>query len=1027
MALESIGKQLISNEAKIRAIHIGFEYENISLILLWNATQCITRAMAYLGKIYKIPVLTITHGIGGYVTKLCNYNSIEDKVVVFGKGDEEFFIKHFEYPEKTLTVTGSPFLDNWDVASEEDIVKIKNKLEINLHQKIILFAPTWYHSSLADNSFPEERRDLRLLLSAVERIYTENNIFLLIKLHPGKEHHLPMYEQELKDVNFPYKLFTDKALLPFLQIADVVVASCSLGVLVESLLVKKCTILYDINCPTPSMINYKYLDYFNVENAPFYIATNSQELLEMLNGALHGDNDFSEEDINNFVRRFNGPCDGHATERIAELAMNMVKEKISEDKLIRKKFIDIKTFNLIINHIIFLVNNRKIDQAISKLIKVIEKYPDAPDLINFKAEIFYQIGNLEEAKHELLYLINRWPENFKALNKLGVIYRKDGDCVKALEYFIKALKINPDDRVTLLNIGDILLNLKKYEELRKLYLAYIERNPDDSEITICLENLNKRILNEHGSTIARNRHPICSPAEPVTIDIGKSGLPVYADKSWIKMSFIDRCIKWIKNNTIPGEGIVVTSRNRISYAEVTGYFIPTLLLIGEKELARQYGGWLTTIQRKNGSFGLGNDELSYAFDTGQVVRGWISLIEQLPFLEEPLRRACNWLINTADYKTGRLLVPPHESAWSLGPHGKINEGIHLYVLVPLLRAGEVLREAGYIKFVKKSLNYYLSHVNLTDFTLSNSLTHFYAYIQEALLDLGCDKEVAQGMASVARFQQESGAVPAYSDVNWICSTGLAQLAMVWYRLKEFNRAEGAMNFLKMIQNPSGGFFGSYGVGADYFPAEEISWAVKYGIEAYQLQISSHFNQTVNIYNPNISKLDGRAQVLLHNLGNLNGKRLLDAGCGKGRYCKLIKEFYPDADVTGLDISEEMLSHLPSYIRKVKNGILDMPFSDGEFDAVICIEALEHVIQIKEGVEELSRVLSPGGKLIIIDKNKDKLANFNIPDWEKWFDREELIKFMKDNGFDVTSEFVGYDDVKEPDGLFICWTGNKKRV
>lgn len=45
------------------------------------------------------------------------------------------------------------------------------------------------------------------------------------------------------------------------------------------------------------------------------------------------------------------------------------------------------------------------------------------------------------------------------------------------------------------------------------------------------------------------------------------------------------------------------------------------------------------------------------FDTGQVVRGWVALLEQMPELEGGLRRACNWLIDTADAQTGRLLVP----------------------------------------------------------------------------------------------------------------------------------------------------------------------------------------------------------------------------------------------------------------------------------------------------------------------------------------------------------------------------------
>ncbi len=327
-----------------------------------------------------------------------------------------------------------------------------------------------------------------------------------------------------------------------------------------------------------------------------------------------------------------------------------------------------------------------------------------------------------------------------------------------------------------------------------------------------------------------------------------------------KPSMLEKAIQWIKNNSVPGQGIIISSRQRVVYPEVTGYFIPTLLSIGEHDLARQYAQWLISVQRADGSFGGGGDERSYAFDTGQVVRGWVALIGEMPELAQPLRRACDWLIQTADPHTGRLIVPPPGNAWSLGPRGEVNEGIHLYVLTPLRQAGQILNEPRYTRFVEKSLSYYLKNVNLTDFAQTNALTHFYAYIQEALLDLECQKEAQIGMASVARFQQQTGAVPGYSDVNWVCSTGLAQLAQVWYRLGEFERAEKALNFLALLQNPSGGFFGSYGVEANYFPAEEISWATKYAVEAVQRQISSHFDQTVHLYQANIPETDGRVQI-----------------------------------------------------------------------------------------------------------------------------------------------------------------------
>ncbi|AJY69266.1 glycosyltransferase [Geobacter sulfurreducens] len=294
---------------------------------------------------------------------------------------------------------------------------------------------------------------------------------------------------------------------------------------------------------------------------------------------------------------------------------------------------------------------------------------------------------------------------------------------------------------------------------------------------------------------------------------------------------ITKAINWIKENTVKDAGIILHSRNRTCYPAVSGYLIPTLLEVGELELARQYARWLTTVQNPDGSFSPPESSISFSFDTGQVVRGWSSILPQMPELEHPLRRACEWLISKADPSTGRLMVPQPGTLWNLGARGEVNEAIHLYCLYPLQRAADLLNEPRYSAFVSLSRNYYLGQSTFSDFGQPNALTHFFAYIQEALTELGCEDEARKGMASVSRYQQNNGAVPAYADVRWVCSAGLAQLAAVWFRLGERAHAEKALDFLRQIQNSGGGFFGSYGVEADYFPAVEVSWAAKYAIDA----------------------------------------------------------------------------------------------------------------------------------------------------------------------------------------------------
>ena len=53
-----------------------------------------------------------------------------------------------------------------------------------------------------------------------------------------------------------------------------------------------------------------------------------------------------------------------------------------------------------------------------------------------------------------------------------------------------------------------------------------------------------------------------------------------------------KVLSWIKKNTIKNRGVAISSEQPVPYPEVTGYLIPTLYRMGEKDLARQYARWL---------------------------------------------------------------------------------------------------------------------------------------------------------------------------------------------------------------------------------------------------------------------------------------------------------------------------------------------------------------------------------------------------------------------------------------------------
>lgn len=292
-----------------------------------------------------------------------------------------------------------------------------------------------------------------------------------------------------------------------------------------------------------------------------------------------------------------------------------------------------------------------------------------------------------------------------------------------------------------------------------------------------------------------------------------------------------RALDWFKANLIPGEGIIVHTRQPVAYPEVTGYWIPTLYAWNEVELARACTHWLLSIQLPDGAFPA-PDGVPYTFDTGQVMRGLVAALDDaggnVASAEAALRRACDWTLTQIE-DNGRLTTPSTE-LWT----GIANDLIHIYVVPPLVAAGKRLGVSEYLAAAARVQAYYTAQPDLTPF---NRLSHFHAYAMEALCELGEFELARQGMSDVEKTQRSDGWVPAYPDVEWMCSTGLAQYAIVWYHLGKPERAERAIRYLETIQNKSGGFYGSYGKGAKYIPGGEISWGAKYFLDAWKLKLA----------------------------------------------------------------------------------------------------------------------------------------------------------------------------------------------
>ena len=289
-----------------------------------------------------------------------------------------------------------------------------------------------------------------------------------------------------------------------------------------------------------------------------------------------------------------------------------------------------------------------------------------------------------------------------------------------------------------------------------------------------------------------------------------------------------RAMGWFKNNFIPGQGVILHTKKPVPYPEVTGYYIPTLYHWQETEYARTATRWLMSIQLENGAFPA-SDGKPYTFDTGQILRGLNAASGDVPGADEAAKKAADWML-TQIGEDGRVTTPSTELWGDIA-----NDLIHSYVLPPLVQAGQLFGQQAYLDGAQRAMNYYKSQAD--ELVPFNRLSHFHAYAMEALWEMGEVDLCRKGMASAAAKQRRDGSVPGYPDVEWVCSTGLAQYAIVWQHLGEYDRADRAIQYLEKIQNKSGGFNGSYGKGASYIAGAEISWAVKYFLDAWALKLA----------------------------------------------------------------------------------------------------------------------------------------------------------------------------------------------
>jgi malonyl-CoA O-methyltransferase len=457
----------------------------------------------------------------------------------------------------------------------------------------------------------------------------------------------------------------------------------------------------------------------------------------------------------------------------------------------------------------------------------------------------------------------------------------------------------------------------------------------------------------------------------------------------------------------------VASGHPNAYPEVTGYLVPTLLGYGQVDLARRLVEWLLCAQRDNGAFTDPDVGADCIFDTGQVLRGLLAARDLVLEANPAARRA-------VEYLQSQMLEGGSKGFRLSYADGEIPESVELYVLPPLVEAAKIFHLPELAAAATRCFEYYREAKDVLRF---DGLTHFLAYELEALIDLGHADLARPTLDRLRALQTKDGAVRGTGSAEWICTPGLAQIAVCWYKTGQWAAADRAVAWLEAHQGDGGGFLGSYGPGACYFPEKEISWAAKYYLDANTLRVAAFFERHSADFPAEVQLTDGRTQAILRYVKPRD--RVAEIGCGKGRFLQALRLAQPGLDCTGIDPSGSLLTALPAGITGLLGRIEAIPAGDNAFDVVFAVEAVEHSANLERAVAEMSRVCTPGGWIIIVDKHQAAWGRLECPPWEQWPEATYLKRLLQAQCDDVTVEPVAYDDRPANDNLLLAWVGRKR--